>query len=177
MDSKKIKNTIIIILIILLICTFLIVFILKKDKTNKNDKKSNETTYIETKKATMEKVKTFEEYVIVKNIINRYLVYNSMENTEALYSMLSKDYIESNNITKQNIMGKIKNVKKTNFVIDEINCQELNEYNAKYFVECSIYTNTDNGKNEGIKQRDYEKMSFQVILDKYNTTFSIIPEE
>lgn len=176
MNNNKIKKIIIILLIILLICTFFIVFILKKENV-KNSENLNEIVPVKTKKVPVEKVKTYEEYVIVKNIINRYLVYNSLENAEALYNMLDKDYIKSKNITKYNLMDKIKNINKTEFIINEINYQELNEFSTKYIVKCSIYSNTENDNNQEIKQRDYEEMVFQVILDKFNTTFSIIPKE
>jgi len=180
LDKNKIKIILILLVIILVICTIFIIYSLNKkaeDKTQINIIKKTEP--IETTENNIKDVQTYEDYFIVNSAVNKFLTYNSMGNSEAVYALLDKDFIDKNNITKENVLEKLGNIKKTEILINKMDYQEINEFNAKYTIEGFLYNKEqseyEDKYDENIK-REYEDIKLEMLIDKYNGTFSLIPK-
>lgn len=178
MKRNIILISIAIIVLVLIMLVVLLIHIKKINSVNEQNISMEKSD----KDAIKEKmvVDSYDDFYSVMGAINKYLVYSEEKNNEAVYKLLDKNYIQENKITEKNIFEKIKNLDKTELLIKKMYYKEKNEYNDEYYVEAYIYEYNekeyDNTYNGDIK-REYEDLRLIVNLDKYNNTFSIIPEE
>ena len=178
----KLKNILLIIFIIII--AIIIVLGIKIYNINKNNKNNLEinsnnnykTIELDFKDNNM--VKSYEEFFAINNALKKYINYAFNKNTKALYSILDKDYIEKNNITEENIINKIDQIDKSEIIIKEMYYKDQNDYNSLYLVKAYIYDYNEkeyDSTYSGEIERDYKKVAAYVIVDKYDSTFSIIP--
>lgn len=168
--QNKIKKLIIFLLIILVILAIVIVCIIVNLKHNKQNsltdeyKKSREyfdqvqndpSIAINEKKP--EIIKSEGVYFTISNILEKYDIYLKDNNVDALYNILYKQYIEQNNISKNNILEKLN--KSMNYEINQIYALNTINYGI-YYVE--IYNNK-------------VKEELLINWDTLNDTFSISP--
>ena len=149
-----------------------------------SDKSNNEITQegIKLENQTVEKkvVDSYEIYYSVINAVQKYILYNSNKDSKAVYALLDKNYISDNGITENNVLEKVKNIEKTELLVKEMYCEEINQYNKKYYVNAYIYEYNENEYNTTYKgniERNYEKFNICVLVDDFNSTFSVIPQE
>lgn len=124
-------------------------------------------------KSNSEKLEDVSEYNVFFNVVgevNKYLNYLGEENSEALYELLSKDYISTNDINLNNILSKLESypsgssIKTSNIKYVRI------KNNSVYYVTGKIIQNTYDSST--IVQEN-----FQIIVSKdfTNQSFSIYP--
>ncbi len=160
MDKEK-RNKII--AIIILVIAIIVVIVLNIIYGNKSKEE-----VIDTK--TISIVKDNDDFFTVSSCVSKYLNYLSINDTESLLTLLSKNYKEENNITSNNIYSYIKDVySNPNFSPNKMYVQRLGKTIYKYYVYGTIEQEVINEISEGI---DYYII---VILDESNTTFAIEP--
>lgn len=172
---KKIKILIIVFIVIIILLTCFLLFIKKHKFEFMNIK--NEVQY-ET-----QIVNNQEEYFSIHNAVLEYCSYISDGKYEDAYSLLDKEYVESYNITIQDLKNK-NNEKYTNFISEKICSYDFDEYSKIYFVKGLLYkvtkervNNTDEDDiyelNE-LEQRKYKNDEYYIVkVDLENSTFAI----
>lgn len=168
------KNSIKIAIIILIILIFLIsilILIFNKNISNKNIEeenveKINEEEFNISVDKNISKVTQENEFFNVSNCVQLYIDYLNDENYEAIYKVLDKNYIKSNNITVESLNGNIKKSDNNKFIPTKMNKQERDLDISIYFVYGK--TVNDSYKNE-------EEKSYTVVIDYAQDLFSIIP--
>lgn len=112
-------------------------------------------------------------FYTVLSCINEYMQYNTQNDSKNIYNLLSKEYINKNAITIDNIAQKVQIYDVgTTFMVKEIYEYNNNENISTYFTYGKIIE--DNFENEDPKQ---EKSNMVIQLDKSNRTFDIILNE
>ncbi len=173
------KNYIYIFLIIIILIILILTQLMKKRNNNENNVENN------LKEMTNDNVETlyvnsYYDYYAIQNAVQRYIVYCYNEDKEAVFNLLDENYKDENKITIENIFEKIKRIDKTEIVIKEMKYEEYNTFNKKIYVNGYIYEY--NGKEydptyEENIEREYEEINLCVVVDEYNSTFSIIPQK
>ncbi len=180
---KKIRNIIIIISIIIVIMIIIIAIALKNNQSNQEvtenyvenaeNEGGDESTLYQTNK-----VKDPNIFYSISYCIERY--YNSLfyedgvniqtdieEKSKEIYNMLSKEYIDTNEITQANVFEKSERLDNTvAFTPIEIDSYSMEEY--------EIFKVTGELKDSETEQVFGER-KFIVTLDYNNTTYSIYP--
>lgn len=122
---------------------------------------------------TLSNIKSSYEYYNVKycaetyqSAVNDILENNTQENRTKIYSILSDEYIKSENISDSNIYSKYKQYRTSDIYIDEILSTALSNNVTAYLVKGKIV-------EEGLKQ------SYKLIieLDMSNNTFLVYPND
>lgn len=166
-SSKKLILILIIILIILVMVSFALINIIE-------EKQLEELQSIATPKLSKlihEKDKYTYEYF--DDIITKFLRYSQRANTEALMSILDKEYITENNINEQNMLEHLKQyIEPSIFETKEIYTQRIE------------YVQSEKGEYNYVKgiltrNEQEENVYFLIKQDYINSTFciSIIPEQ
>lgn len=175
MKNKNLLVKMIIIFIVLIIIIIVALAMLSKKDIKQQE---NNNIPINKEQSKISKVNSYNDYFGVKNAIEKYLIYLSMENNEAIYSLLDKEYIAKNSITVENVISKLKKTNKTEVLINEMVCEKESDYNTIYYVKGNTYEYNEEEYNFNSKEelkREYEELNIIVKHDKYNMTFSIIP--
>lgn len=124
-------------------------------------------------KSNSEKLEDVSEYNTFFNIVsevNKYLSYSGENNSEALYELLSKDYVKENNINLSNILNKLELYPTNSSIkVSSIKYVKIKSNYSYYVTGKIIQNNYDNSRVVNEK--------FQIIVnnDFNNRTFSIHP--
>lgn len=134
--------------------------------------------------STMKKNKIRNLYFSIENSINAFLKYVDIEKEEAVYSILSNDYIDEKNITSKNVLKRLE--KKDgflNFKIEEIyTIERLGSYSN--FVKGVITYSNSKENWYGLIETDFDYKYYQITpytedeyLDKVNNVKTIEANE
>lgn len=159
---KKLKTVLISVLIITVIVIIILLLLQNKEKnSNFNEEQNSEP------ESSVEKLEKLNDYCLVKDCINLFLGYNTTSNTEALYSLLNREYINENNINENNVINKINIIKEENFLeIKDIYQNFIQgESYFVYLVQAKVIA-----KNNPINTQD---LYIKLNLDYSNLTFAI----
>ncbi len=175
--SAKIKLIIVAMIICLLILMAIIInirnsYISKYGKTeHKNNNYGNTTKqeepadlYTDTN---IKKVQTMPLLLATQDAINKYYGYIYNNNSSAVVAVLDKDYINSNGISTNNVIDKLRVTNaRSNFYATKVYSKEISfDHEYKYWVYGNLYT--DNS--------EFYTEQFIVNLDLFNKTFKITP--
>ena len=134
-------DKLIIMLFIILIISCILIFIIYS-KVQKEEQTNIEGEYADISQdfiEPMKRVQNYSTFFSVEKMVNNYMqqVYNS--NVTGIYNILDKDYITKNNITIDNILEHVANIKgyKPKVKIKEIYSQ-TNERNTIYYINCLL---------------------------------------
>ena len=168
------KNTIkktIIILIILIIIISIIVVIYKKKVMNNNDEKDqnfeSESFEISSEEG-ISKVTSDDQFYNVRDCVQYYIDYINDKNYDAIYKVLEKNYINSNNITTKSLENSNIKLSGNQFIATNMNEIEKGIDISVYFVYGYLINSNDNNI--------FEEKQYTVILDNSKDVFSIVPE-
>lgn len=174
---KKVKYVMLVISIIIILLILAIIGLKKSDKEIL-EKQTEEFQPILNE--TLQEVKHRTNYYITKTIVNKYISYVLEQNVEAIYSILDQTFIEENNLTKENILAKIKVIDVGNLTEDQLAKTKAEIEIEKMYVldkdsKISSYFVYGNLKATTIKEE--EEFNCIVITDNENKTFTILPNE
>lgn len=118
----------------------------------------------------IEKVRERNKFYTVSACVDKYLSYLYEKDTEVLYNYLDIEYIEKNEITKNNILQKLDQIDtyKT-FTAKEMYKQEITDKITKYYAYGVIKEEVPNGEPEE------EDFYITIKIDSENETFSVLP--
>lgn len=104
----------------------------------------------------------------LQDCVNTYNEYNFKGDGEAIYNIITADYIESNNINKGNIFEKFAKMSENrSFFAKNVYEKEISfDHMYRYYVYGDVY-------DSGYKK--VESDLYVIDLDKYNLTFSMVP--
>ncbi len=181
MEKKYVKILIIVTTIVIVLLT-IIIFLLKKDDGLNMDNLNvgevgDEVDYSDNKEMLVtEKV----EYYIVRNCINDYLnslntessiyylgnEYNEEVQKEKIYNILSTEFVEQQNITKENVLSKVETISQ-NQIFVPLKMKVLEKENVNKYVAYGVIQTLDN---------EFISRSFIIVnIDLKNKTYSIEP--
>lgn len=184
-NPKSIKKIIIFLIVLLIVCITSIVilnkkYIMQKDKIDIDEDKYNVEKGI---------VKNSSLYFTSEKYLNTYFTALSENNEEETYKLLDNYYIQTNNITEDNVLEKCK----TNIEKNIVFTAESMEYSLKnkiYILNVKGYITEESYDDfyENYYEDEYEKNMIEqnerthnenidiiIKLDYNNMTFSIIP--
>lgn len=180
----KIKKIIILLIVILLILGTVVAILLVSKKNTEYGSINAQVDLSDIINQQITEVTDINNYYIVKNYINRYYLYltkTSNENIitaepitaeeqenidkQAVYSMLDATYINSTNLTVDNIFNNIEQINESTVVIDKMYVAPMTRSMSIYLVSGKI---TENATSE--------KQEFKIIvkMDMSNKTLSLI---
>lgn len=167
---KILKKAIIIAIVILII--IFIVFI-----NNKKEKNYNNINNIEVKEEKkLEEVKSATAFFTVQSCANKYITYVSQDESEEVYKILDKEYINNNRITQNNVLDILNKDKKINGVVtlevDKMYVEEIDENHNKYYIRGILKEEDVEISNIKVIDNDLE---MAIILDFENMIFSVNP--
>ena len=161
---KNTKRFLIVFIILILVLISVIVFIIsntKNDEQNISIQSLNENFEA---KFELKQIKSATQYTIINNCIKKY--YSTISNEE-IYDLLIEDYIEKNDITKNNFSNKLQKIDYNyDYLINTVYEYETNLSIKTYFV----YGNLINKDNYST-----ENNNFVINIDYTNNTFEIAP--
>lgn len=185
----NIKRIIIILVVVLLILSILlgILILYKKDQENGNYSYVNLTEDLSVAlDGELTEVTDRNNFYIVESCINRYYLFltksssnnitansssiESQENIEkqAIYEMLDKTYIDSENLTVDNIFDNIQQIDESKIIIDKMYVSQIDRNMSVYLVA---------GKEITIATSEEKDSKMIVKMDMANKTFSLIVGE
>lgn len=185
----NIKRIIIILVVVLLILSILlgILILYKKDQENGNYSYVNLTEDLSVAlDGELTEVTDRNNFYIVESCINRYYLFltksssnnitansssiESQENIEkqAIYEMLDKTYIDSENLTVDNIFDNIQPIDESKIIIDKMYVSQIDRNMSVYLVA---------GKEITIATSEEKDSKMIVKMDMANKTFSLIVGE
>lgn len=183
--NKNYLKILIPILIVIIIIILIILLILKINSENNSEQnqisEGDPGEEIDFSTTQIENVTEKIDYYTVRNCINSYLNFLNNDSSiyysagqmdtdmqkEYIYSLLSLEYIEQNNITVENLLSKINTVNQTQIFVP-LKMKVLQKENINKFLAYGVIQNLT----------DYEFIKeayFIVNLDYINKTFSIEP--
>ena len=177
MNIKKLIILLIICIIFISSILFVIVKVNNKvdeDVILREDTRKEYEEYLKNSEfGKVNKLENQTTFYTVLSCINEYMQYNTQNDSKNIYNLLSKEYINKNGITIDNIAQKVQIYDVgTTFMVKEIYEYNNNENISTYFTYGKIIE--DNFENEDPKQ---EKSNMVIQLDKSNRTFDIILNE
>lgn len=165
-------------LIIILIITVLIIFTILLIKYNKKNDTSETNTLsynndLGEQKTEITKVKSASAYFTVQSCVNKYILYISEQDKESIYNLLDFEYIEENNINRDNILNKIEKIpEQVTFEAEKMYVEEIDDNHSKYYTSGVL---KQNNLEESIIINN--NFNIAVNMDFDNMIFSIIPLE
>lgn len=157
--NKIIKAiTIVIVIIVILVILLFSLGSMNGENININSDINEEEDMVGTK--SIERVTSRDDFYIIENCIQKYIGYVKEKDVEKIYGCLDEEFLEKENITKENIASKIENWETENFIAEKMYVYDDTETISEYFVE---------GVIEG------EKYYIIVKVDYENETFSVMP--
>lgn len=170
------KNIVMLIMVILMIALFIVGIIINNIDKSDTNQKLNNSVIKENSSIKTESVKSATAYFTVQDCVNKYITYVEQKDTDSILKILNHEYIEKNNITKENVLDKIENIQGlVVFEADKMYVEEIDENNNKYYVSGSIISENAESDNESTVIKD--KFYIAVELDLENMIFSVIPLE
>ena len=159
---KKFIILIIIIIVVLLSIIFIINNTAKNDNENLNTEPGNESfkpTY------SVSNIRAISSYETINNCVNKYMEYIRQNNIDGVYSVLNKNYITENKITKENVL---RNVIKINYE-SEYMTKNAFEYSADLNIETYFTKGYILNKDDKTKQ----EYNFVINIDRKNKSYEI----
>lgn len=121
-----------------------------------------------------DKIKLVDNYSIfytTSNSANLYLNYLANEDSKSIISLLDEEYIENNNITKENVIDKLKDftIEFPTLRVVSMYEEKINNNKKRYYLKGNLI-DSDEDKYEIVK--DY----FLIVdIDSSNNTYTITP--
>ena len=175
--KKKEKFIIISIILLAIIVIILLAILLTKKREieitdNVHYDYPEQTFYVE-------KIKDSVEFYTVEFVVNTYENMIINKESEEIYSILNKNYIDENQITTENVLD---NVEKSSFSEELDPFDEIKiEIESMYSIKESTNTLTDYYvKGYVMKNDDYsvkDEINLMVKLDSQNSAFSVAPNK
>ena len=169
---KKLIKYMIIVFTIIIILIVILLILTKNNNDNEigidKEEKIDADSFEIKPEEELKKVESIELVFNIKNCIQNYIDYINDDNYDAVMKVLDKNYIKSNNITKDNIKQKSSKFLKSTFWISNVSQKELTNEQRVYFIEGKII-NSNTYEN-------IENLKFTVIIDEVNQAFAVIPE-
>lgn len=179
---KKLRIAIIAIIIIIIIISSLLYRTLKRDESDSNnipdEEEIREEDYYDLSliNYTIQIVENRDNYYEIKSIVDKFYTYRFMwyesnldtsqkeEINNALYSMLDIEYLNNNNMNKNNLIKKIDECDYTDVTITNMNEAQISKNVYIYFI---------NGRL--VNRKTSKKKDFYILLkvDMFNHTFSV----
>lgn len=179
---KKIKILIVVIIILIISIAVLLINIKNTNNNNNNEIETNTELVVENyEENTQEIIEDISRnnFFTVNTCLQNYYSYIQEENKEimdeeakreAIYELLDEYYIESNNITKDNILEKGVKIDYSNaYNSRKMYMKSVSELIDVYYVIGRIIDYT--------MEEEVRDVYNIVVLDKANTTFAIIPSQ
>lgn len=168
----KKKSFIIIIIIILLIICIIISTILKIKNNNVNSIQNVENVIEEDKKyENLENVNSSTAYFTVQSCVNQYISYVCNKDIEAILVLLDSNYLEKNNITKENVLDQIGEIPENGaFEAEKMYMEKIDENANKYYVLGTL--KQDNFEQENVLN---DKFSIIINMNLDDMVFSVEP--
>ena len=157
MKKDDIK-TLIVIVIVCAICLILVLIFSREKNTDK-----------------LEAVKEYNTYFSVTNYMNSYISYLSNNDGEAVYSMLSKEYISKNNINQNNVFNIVDTYDPNSLLtlkITSIKQVKVTSSSYIYYIKGQLLKNTFD--NTEIINNNYEVL---LLADYKTLSESVYPIE
>ena len=203
---QKTKKIIIILILILVVIAVTIIGIymniVNKDEQDLMTSDVNDTqdeTNFDNQEEIMNKeitiLQTENEFFTIEKQIQNYILYNTLKNNEAVYDVLDSNYINKNNITKENaseIIDKLSSVKDCEISLQKVYARDSIDkpiyyaqgilkgeqgktqiyMDVKWDTENNIYCLfplSENEYNKYIKEEEKEENNFTIEKNEYNT--------
>lgn len=203
---QKTKKIIIILILILVVIAVTIIGIymniVNKDEQELMTSDVNDTqdeTNFDNQEEIMNKeitiLQTENEFFTIEKQIQNYILYNTLKNNEAVYDVLDSDYINKNNITKENaseIIDKLSSVRDCEISLQKVYARDSIDkpiyyaqgilkgkqgktqiyMDVKWDTENNIYCLShlsENEYNKYIKEEEKEENNFTIEKNEYNT--------
>lgn len=164
MERKK-KIIFILILIFLLVMLLILIISLKNSINIQNEKKEA----IGKENLSLHLLKDNSIFYTISNKVNKYLIDIYNKDNESLYNQLDRNFINENNINKNNVLS----------FIDNYSSRKSFSMEKAYYMtknKVSVYVVTGKIKTDSINEvRDESEYSVIVKLDTENMTYSIYP--
>lgn len=149
-----------------------------KNTTSENKiNNSNETTNNISESSIDTSIKPVTDrnlFYTVEDCINNFINYGVDKNYDAIYALLTQNFIDENNITKENVSEKIQLFEKKQIIrITDMYMQnmEQNGY-TKYYTHLKVRENKNYSEDEQIIEDDYY---ITVVLNDNEMYYTIIP--
>lgn len=164
------KNIKFIVLIIVILIIGVLVFILNTNTKEENkDKQFNQqiASNIQNNSIETKEVTNSAMYFTIKSCIDTYMKYLSEHNKEAIYSVLSLDYIQDNNIDVDNVLNHVQILDGRNidFTIHEMRVENEDKDIQTYYINGVIRSNNSN-----------KQAKMTINIDITNKVFNVIPD-
>ena len=203
---QKTKKIIIILILILVVIAVTIIGIymniVNKDEQDLMTSDVNDTqdeTNFDNQEEIMNKeitiLQTENEFFTIEKQIQNYILYNTLKNNEAVYDVLDSNYINKNNITKENaseIIDKLSSVKDCEISLQKVYARDSIDkpiyyaqgilkgeqgktqiyMDVKWDTENNIYCLfplSENEYNKYVKEEEKEENNFTIEKNEYNT--------
>lgn len=195
MDSNK-KRLVILIVIVAIIAILLLELLVNAIRRNSFKEPNEPTTEeaindMEERNCIVNTVEDFSNFETIRNCIYTYYqsyVYTNSENIDTdiagdtgpdyyqnrLYGLLSKEYIDKNNITKDSIVcDKVM----TGFDVDILSIYQVGHYEESYedFGMSTLYI--VGGLFRNLTDKSTENFSMALVVDNINMTYEIFPSD
>ena len=161
MISMETKNNypLLIIIVIILVCVVALLFLKEEDEE-----------VIIKKEPIYNLVDDYSRFFTINSCVYKFINYNTAGKQEEIVNMLDSDYVESNNINKDNVYQFIEKLNGNyTFQASKIYYEKNDETPIKYYVYGYIIEETMDGLGE---KEDYYII---VNLDLTNNLFSVSP--
>ena len=165
---KNIKKIIIILLVLLVILAIILTCIIFTNQGDEISEDYEAPSASELLDEQIQLVDNYNNYYMIQNAIVSYYTYISEKNSEAVYEILDKVYIDENQITIDNILTQVDSLSVENFSSSIIDMYEKQGYaNTSYCVHGTINYTIDRQEN----------LEFYLIVysDTGNLAYSIEP--
>ena len=187
---SNLKKWIIMLIIILIIILAALIYTVYKNRGTilyGIDEQGSEITYELDK--SIQQVSVRNNYYIVKNCVNKFYTYYmsifdinnnyyeedqsttqeaQKQNTEVIYNMLAKEYINSRNITKDNMLTKLEKINNSIVNVTNIYVSEQTDNIYVYIVQGTLRENTT---------QQISNFKIMVEVDSLNRTFAVFLQD
>lgn len=201
--TKKIISILIVILVVIAVAIIgIYMSIVNKGQQNLTTSDINDTqdeTNFDTQEENINKeitvLQTENEFFTIEKQLQNYILYNTLKNNEAVYDVLDSNYINKNNITKENaseIIDKLSSVKDCEISLQKVYARDSIDkpiyyaqgilkgeqgktqiyMDVKWDTENNIYCLfplSENEYNKYIKEEEKEENNFTIEKNEYNT--------
>ena len=160
---KKKDNYILLIIIICILVSVLGLLYLNKMDSNNNDKEESKYYLLN----------DYSRFFTINSCVNKYITSLQNNKYDNVLKLLDKEYIESNNISSDNVSNYVDNLNGNyNYITKKIYYTELNKNVINYYVKGYLVSDElDNISNDKIDKY------YIVKFDLTNNLFSITPIE
>lgn len=160
---KKKDNYILLIIIICILVSVLGLLYLNKMDSNNNDKEESKYYLLN----------DYSRFFTINSCVNKYITSLQSNKYDNVLKLLDKEYIESNNISSDNVSNYVDNLNGNyNYITNKIYYTELSKNIINYYVKGYLVSDElDNISNDKIDKY------YIVKFDLTNNLFSITPIE